>query len=79
MKLQNAHRGVNKILKIMDEENKIGKVQAKIVATQELINIEKDQTKKNELMHKLQILNFRKDMEDSSEKIKSSLKSHNKC
>jgi hypothetical protein len=54
----------------MEEENKIGKVQAKIVATQELINIEKDQTKKNELMHKLQILRIRKDMEDSSEKIK---------
>jgi hypothetical protein len=54
----------------MEEENKIGKIQAKIVATQELINLEIDQTKKNELMHKLQILNIRKDMEDSSEKIK---------
>jgi hypothetical protein len=54
----------------MEEENKIGEIQAKIVATQELLNIEKDQTKKNELMHKLQILNVRKDMEDSNEKIK---------
>jgi hypothetical protein len=54
----------------MEEENKIGEIQAKIVATQELINLEIDQTKKNELMHKLQILNIRKDMEDSSEKIK---------
>lgn len=54
----------------MEEENKIGKIQAKIVATQELINLEIDQTKKNELMHKLQILRVRKDMEYSSEKIK---------
>jgi hypothetical protein len=54
----------------MEEENKIGEIQAKIVATQELINLEIDQTKKNELMHKLQILNIRKDMEDSNEKIK---------
>jgi hypothetical protein len=54
----------------MEEENKIGEIQAKIVATQELINLEKDQTKKNELMHKLQILRVRKDMEYSSEKIK---------
>jgi hypothetical protein len=54
----------------MEEENKIGKIQAKIVATQELINLEIDQTKKNELMHKLQILRVRKDMEYFSEKIK---------
>lgn len=54
----------------MEEENKLGKVQANIVATQELINLEKDQTKKNELMHKLQILQLRKDMEDSNGKIK---------
>lgn len=54
----------------MEEENKIGKIQAKIVAAQELINIEKDQTKKNELIHKLQILRVRKDMETSNEKIK---------
>jgi hypothetical protein len=54
----------------MEEENKLGKVQSKIVATQELINLEKNQTKKNELMHKLQILRLRKDMEESNEKIK---------
>jgi hypothetical protein len=54
----------------MEEENKIGEIQAKIAATQDLINLEKDQTKKNELMHKLQILRVRKDMEYSSEKIK---------
>lgn len=54
----------------MEEENKIDKIHAKIVATQELINIEKDQSKKNELMHQLQILGIRKDMEESNEKIK---------
>jgi hypothetical protein len=59
------------MLKIMEEENKIDKIQSKIVATQELINLEKDQTKKNELMHTLQILRLRKDMEESNKKIKS--------
>jgi hypothetical protein len=59
-----------KIKNIMEEENEIGKIQVKIVATQELINIEKDQTKKNELMHKLQILKFRKDLENTHDEIK---------
>ena len=53
----------------MEPENKIDNIQAKIVATQELINSENDQTKKNELYHKLQILNLKKDMEESKEKI----------
>ncbi|NOR27285.1 MAG: hypothetical protein GQ540_02025 [Lutibacter sp.] len=53
----------------MEEENKIANIEAKIVATQELINIENDQNKKNELYHKLQILNLKKDMEESKEKI----------
>lgn len=52
-----------------EEENKTGKIRAKIVTTQELINIEKDQTKKNELMHSLQILKVRKDMEESKREI----------
>jgi len=53
----------------METENKAAEIQAKIVATQELINIEDDQNKKNELYHKLQILNLRKDVEDSKQKI----------
>lgn len=53
----------------MEQENKIANIQAKIVATQELINIEKDQNKRNELYHKLQILNLKKDMEESKDKI----------
>ena len=53
----------------MEPENKIAKIQAKIVAVQELINIEDDQNKKNELYHKLQILNLRKDVEESKGKI----------
>lgn len=53
----------------MKKENKVAEIQAKVVATQELINIEDDQIKKNELYHKLQILNLRKDVEESKEKI----------
>lgn len=54
----------------MEEENKIDNIQARIVATQELINIEDDQNKKNELYHKLQILNLRKDVEYTKDKMK---------
>jgi len=53
----------------MEEENKIGKIQAKIVATQELINIENSQTKKNELMNKLQMLKLRMDIEKTKNQI----------
>ncbi len=45
-------------------------IQVKITAQQELINLETDQNKKNELIHDLQILRMRKDMADSQEKIK---------
>ncbi|WP_417213015.1 hypothetical protein [Bizionia sp.] len=43
----------------------IEKIRAKIVAKQEMINLEKDQNKKNELMQQLKILNMRKDMEET--------------
>jgi hypothetical protein len=46
-------------------------IQVKIVAQQELINLETDQNKKNELIHKLQILQMRKDMADTKEKIQN--------
>lgn len=45
-------------------------IQVKIVAKQELINLEKDQNRKNELMHQLQVLQMRKDIADSQDKIK---------
>jgi hypothetical protein len=50
----------------MEEE----KIQVKIKAKQELINLETDQNKKNELIHDLQILQMRKEMADTKEKIK---------
>jgi len=49
------------------EENE--EIQVKIRAKQELINLETDQYKKNELMHDLQILRMRKEMADTKEKI----------
>jgi len=50
----------------MEEEE----IQVKIKAKQELINLETDQNKKNELLHDLQILQMRKEMADTKEKIK---------
>lgn len=44
-------------------------IQVKIAAQQELINLETDQNKKNELIHKLQTLQMRKEMADIKEKI----------
>ncbi len=49
------------------EENE--EIQVKIRAKQELINLETDQNKKNELMHDLQILRMRMEMADTKEKI----------
>jgi hypothetical protein len=51
----------------MEEKEEI---QVKIRAKQELINLETDQNKKNELLHDLQILQMRKEMADTEEKIK---------
>lgn len=51
----------------------IEKIEAKIRAKQELINLEKDQNIKNQLMHDIHTLNLRKDMELTREKIKKSI------
>jgi len=48
----------------------IEKIRAKIVAKQEMINLEKNQDKKNELLHQLSILNLRKEIANTKEKIK---------
>ena len=53
-------------LKIMEIE----KIEAKIRAKQELINLEKDQNIKNQLMHDILTLNLRKDIEITKAKIK---------
>jgi len=45
-------------------------IQAKIAHKQELINIEGDQNKKNELYQDLKVLQMRLDMDDTHEKIK---------
>jgi hypothetical protein len=50
----------------MDKEE----IRAKIAHKQELINLEKDQTKKNELLQDLKVLQMRLDMDDTHEKIK---------
>lgn len=47
----------------------IDEIQAKIRAKQELINLEDEQTKKNELMQQLNVLQMRLDMERTNEKI----------
>ena len=56
-------------------QEKIGqlkeKIQVKIRAKQELINLETDQNKKNELIHDLQILQMRNNMADTKEKIQN--------
>lgn len=48
----------------------IEKIRAKIVAKQEMINLEKDQTRKNELMQDLNVLKMRLDMEKTHDNIK---------
>lgn len=45
-------------------------IQAKIAHTQELISLEQDQNKKNELYQDLKVLRMRLDMDDTHEKIK---------
>lgn len=49
----------------------IEKIRAKIVTKQEMINLEKDQTRKNELMQDLNILQMRFEMETTNNKIKN--------
>jgi hypothetical protein len=48
----------------------IEKIRAKIVAKQEMINLETDQTKKNKLMQELKVLQMRLDMETTHDTIK---------
>ncbi|WP_411894270.1 hypothetical protein [Winogradskyella sp. A2] len=45
-------------------------IRAKIAHTQELLNIEQDQNKKNELHQDLKVLKMRLDMDSTHEKIK---------
>lgn len=48
----------------------IEEIRIKIAAKQELINIEKDQNKKNELMQQMNVLQVRMDMEKMHDEIK---------
>jgi hypothetical protein len=48
----------------------IEKIRAKIVAKQEMINLEKDQNKKNELYQDLKVLQMRLEMEKTHDNIK---------
>jgi len=45
------------------------KIRAKIIAKQKMLNIETDQNVKNEILHQIQLLNMRKDIEETKEKI----------
>ena len=49
----------------------IEKIRAKIVAKQEMINLEDDQDKKNELMQDLNVLKMREEMETTNRQIKN--------
>ena len=48
----------------------IEKIQAKIRAKQEMLNIETDQDKKNEILQQINVLNMRREMEETNTKIK---------
>ncbi|WP_338357159.1 hypothetical protein [Yeosuana marina] len=48
----------------------IEQINVRIRAKQEMINLEKDQDKKNELMHQMSVLNMRKEIANTKEKIK---------
>lgn len=48
----------------------IEKIRAKITAKQEMINLEKDQNRKNELIKNLKVLQMRMNMEKTHEEIK---------
>jgi hypothetical protein len=54
----------------------IEEIQAKIRAKQELINLEDNQTRKNELMQQLSVLQMRLDMEKTNQKIQKIKGSH---
>lgn len=45
------------------------KIRAKIIAKQKMLNIETDQNVKNEILYQIQLLNMRKDIEETKEKI----------
>ena len=45
-------------------------IQVKIAHKQELLNLEKDQNKRNELLQDLKVLQMRLDMNDTHDKIK---------
>jgi hypothetical protein len=51
------------------EENKIEIINSKITTKQLELNDEKDQEKRNEIMHQIKMLNVRKEMEESREKL----------
>lgn len=52
------------------EENKIDIINSKIATKQLELNDEKDQDKRNKIMHQIKILNVRKEMEEVKEKLK---------
>ncbi len=45
-------------------------IEAKIAHKQELLGLEKDQNKKNEILHQISVLNLRKEMATTKEKLK---------
>ncbi|WP_339917981.1 hypothetical protein [Yeosuana marina] len=45
-------------------------INARIRAKQELLNIEQNQDKKNEILHQISVLNMRKEIANTKEKIK---------
>lgn len=48
----------------------IEQINARIRAKQELLNIEQNQDKKNEVLHQISVLNMRKEIANTKEKIK---------
>ncbi|TXD53651.1 hypothetical protein [Polaribacter sp. IC063] len=59
------------------EENKINIINSKIATKQLELNDEKDQEKRNEIMHQIKILNIRKEIETSKEKLKEGVSNTN--
>lgn len=58
------------------EENKIEIIDSKIATRQLELNDEKDQDKRNKIMHQIKILNVRKEMEEVKEKLKETVYSN---
>ena len=51
------------------EENKTDIIDSKIATKQLELNDEKDQDKRNEIMHQIEMLNVRKEIEEAKEKL----------